>query len=312
MDKKESVIITGGQGFIGSWVAKLLLDDQKYNVVVVDVKPDLHILKQIMSDSDIKLLEFVYVDIADTKSVSELVLRVRPSFIVHLAGLQIPTCKVNPILGASVNVIGTLNVFEAVRQLQATKQQSCCCPVIYASSAAVSGPSEDYDSSAPVSDDAHHAPVTHYGVFKQANEGAARVYWLDHKIPSVALRPFTVYGVGREVGMTSAPTKAIKAMVLGQDYVIPFSGDICINYVEDIARLFINLGQSPNVQGAYTCNIKGDTLDVLNYRIPLTLVKKHFDIIYPPIAKLPDVLSTIITFKGTTQIGIYMGGSHQL
>ncbi|GAM24430.1 hypothetical protein SAMD00019534_076050 [Acytostelium subglobosum LB1] len=259
----ESVIITGGQGFIGSWVAReLLLGEKKYNVVIVDVKPDDHILKQVLTTDQLTRIQCHYIDIANTAQVNQLVQTVQPAFIVHLAGLQIPTCRTNPILGAQVNVIGTLNVFEAVRQLPNK------CPIIYASSAAVSGPSEDYDG--PVTDTAHHHPLTHYGVFKQANEGSARVFWMDHRIPSVALRPFTVYGVGREVGVTSSPTKAIKAFLLERDYVIPFSGPLCVNYVEDIARLFIELGRC-KLEGAYTCNIKGDVLDVQDW---VTMVKQ--------------------------------------
>lgn len=77
------------------------------------------------------------------------------------------------------------------------------------------------------------------GVYKLANEGNARIYWQDHQIPSVGLRPLTVYGVGREVGMTSSPTKAIKAMLSGASYSVPFNGPTSWNYIEDIADIFI-------------------------------------------------------------------------
>ena len=56
---------------------------------------------------------------------------------------------------------------------------------------------------------------SHYGAFKVCNELNARVYWLDHGITSIGLRPWTVYGVGRDFGMTSEPTKAIKAVAAG-------------------------------------------------------------------------------------------------
>lgn len=88
-------------------------------------------------------------------------------------------------------------------------------------------------------DDDKHQPRTQYGVFKLANEGNARVYFQDHGISSVCLRPHTVYGVGREFGMTSGPTKAIKAAVLGVPYVIQFNGFTNFNYVKDLAEIFI-------------------------------------------------------------------------
>eukprot|EP01132_Coremiostelium_polycephalum_P002096 gene2096-2583_t len=257
---QETVIITGGQGFIGSWISKILLNENRFKVIVQDIKEDLHILKQIITDDDIKRIEFVYFDITNSKQTIDLVDKYKPSFIIHLAGLQIPTCRSNPVLGANVNVIGTINVFEAVRLLKVNSNGALVVPVIYASSAAIAGPSEDYDG--PVRDDCHHQPLTMYGVFKLANEGTARVYWMDHKIPSVGLRPFTIYGVGREVGVTSATTKAIKSAIFGKNYKFPFSGKACVNYVEDIANLFIDCGKSNNINGSYCCNISGDVLDL--------------------------------------------------
>jgi nucleoside-diphosphate-sugar epimerase len=64
------------------------------------------------------------------------------------------------------------------------------------------------------------APTTHYGVFKCCNEGNARIYFQDHGVSSIGLRPWTVYGVGRDFGMTSEPTKAIKSLALSRPYHI--------------------------------------------------------------------------------------------
>ena len=95
-------------------------------------------------------------------------------------GCRCPTCRANPPLGALVNVIGTLNVFEAARAAGITH-------VVYASSAAVFGITDE-----AVDETVTPEPLTHYGVFKQANEGNARVYYRDHGVSSVGLRPFTV------------------------------------------------------------------------------------------------------------------------
>lgn len=84
-------------------------------------------------------------------------------------------------------------------------------------------------------DTTRHSPNTHYGFFKLCNEGNAKIYWLDRhhpliirndeKISSVGLRPHTIYGVGREIGVTSGPSKAIKATVLAKQFQIPFKGE---------------------------------------------------------------------------------------
>eukprot|EP01112_Ceratiomyxa_fruticulosa_P017610 TRINITY_DN5522_c0_g1_i1.p1 TRINITY_DN5522_c0_g1~~TRINITY_DN5522_c0_g1_i1.p1 ORF type:complete len:375 (-),score=101.00 TRINITY_DN5522_c0_g1_i1:21-1085(-) len=259
----ETFLVTGGQGFIGAWVVKHLLRENEVTpgrnrVVVFDLREDNNILQQVLTPVELRNLEREYGDVSDTQYVQQFIEKIKPTAIIHLAGIQIPTCKVNPLLGAKVNVIGTLNIFESAR-LQ--KEKFGVSPnIIYASSAAVSGQPKDYTG--PLEDDTPHKPQTHYGVFKQANEGNARVFWLDHQIPSVGLRPFTVYGVGREVGLTSGPTKAVKAAVLDRDYKIAFGGRVCLNYVEDVARIFVECARVPSLAGAHALNIKGDIATV--------------------------------------------------
>jgi len=260
---RETFVISGGQGFIGAWVVKQLLKENEVTpgrnrLVVLDLKEDNNILQQVLTPSELSNLEREYGDVSDTKYVQQFIEQIKPTSIIHLAGVQIPTCKINPLLGAKVNVIGTLNIFESAR---IQKEKFGFSPnIVYASSAAISGQPADY--SGPVDDDTKHTPLTHYGVFKQANEGNARVYWHDHQIPSVGLRPFTVYGVGREIGLTSGPTKAVKAAVLDRDYKIAFGGRVCLNYVEDVARIFIECARVPSLSGAHALNMKGDVVTV--------------------------------------------------
>ena len=186
-------LITGGQGFFGAWIARRLLEEEA-SFVLTDLQPDDRVLRQVLSEEEIGSLSIRFGDISSGEFVEELVEEVRPARIIHLAGLQVPTCKSDPVLGAKVNVTGTLNVFEAAR-----RQEGGVGCVVYASSAAVAGPQEDYHGK--IADNAAHSPRTQYGVFKLCNEGNARLYWQEHGLPSVGLRPLTVYGVGREVGM---------------------------------------------------------------------------------------------------------------
>jgi len=171
--------------------------------------------------------------------------------VIHLAGLQVPTCKADPVTGALVNVAGTLNVFEAARQLGLKR-------VVYASSAAVYGMNDD---DVALDETAQCEPTTHYGVFKRANEGNARVYFLDHGLNSVGLRPLTVYGVNRDTGLTSDPTKAMKSAVLGRPFHIRFGGATDFQYVADTAAAFIACaGNAPD--GAHVFNLHGETVTV--------------------------------------------------
>jgi len=249
-------LVTGGQGFLGSYIVRRLLA-RGASVHVLDYKQDDRILKQVLNDEEMKQLKRVCGDIADFSFVKKVLEDTKPTNIMHLAALQVPACRADPLRGALVNVTGTLNIFEAVKRMQTRTR------IVYASSAAVAGRPEDY--AGPIKDEAPHVPQTHYGVFKIANEGNARIYWQDHKIPSVALRPHTVYGVGREEGITSGPTKAIKAAVLGKPYEIAFSGRTSFNYIEDVAEAFIGVSEVKMEGGAYALNIRGSVLDIEDF-----------------------------------------------
>src|SRR5205807_3649648 len=99
-------------------------------------------------------------------------------------------------------------------------------------------------------------PTSLYGVFKQANEGTARIYWQDHRISSIGLRPATVYGPGRDQGITSAPTKAMFAAVVGQPFHIPYGGRGEFQYADDVAKAFIACART-SFEGAEIFNLHG-------------------------------------------------------
>ena len=249
-------LITGGQGFFGAWIARRLLAEGA-PFVMTDLRPDDSILGQVLGAGKAGELDLRFGDISDPAFVEGLVAEVCPRRIIHLAGLQVPTCRKDPVLGARVNILGTLNIFEAARRH--TGGVGC---VVYASSAAVAGPQEDYSMEIP--DGAAHVPRTHYGVFKLCNEGNARIYWEECGVPSVGLRPLTVYGVGREVGITSGPTKAIRAAVLGEEFTVPFTGVTGFNYVGDIADDFIAASRNHS-EGALALNNPGENHDVREF-----------------------------------------------
>jgi nucleoside-diphosphate-sugar epimerase len=258
------VLITGGYGFIGAWIARTLLargDD----AFVYDLKEDPRRLRLILPDEQVKKVTFVRGDVTDLDALSAAIANHDITHVIHLAGLQVPTCRADPILGAKVNVLGTLAVFEAVRRTGGRVGR-----LVYASSAAVYGPPEKYPPGSQP-DDAPLVPSTHYGVFKCCNEGNARIYFQDFGLSSVGLRPWTVYGVGRDLGMTSEPTKAIKAVVLGRPYAISFGGWSDFQYVADVAGTFVNCLDRPYA-GAKSYNLRGRVVTLEQFRQALVRV----------------------------------------
>jgi nucleoside-diphosphate-sugar epimerase len=248
--KGQTFLVTGAHGFIGAWVTKRLLDAGA-RVVIFDRDAAPRRLRLIMSEEEVERTRVVTGDITDPRALPPLFEEFEVEHVIHLAGLQVPTCRADPRAGALVNVVGTINVFEAARLSGGHVKR-----IVYASSAAVYGSGED---SRAINERDEPQPSTHYGVFKHANEGNARVYYLDQGISSVGLRPLTVYGVGRDFGITSDPTKAMKAAVIGRPFRIRFGGRTDFQYVADTADTFIRAAVS-DLEGAHVFNLHGETV----------------------------------------------------
>lgn len=249
----STTLVTGALGCIGAWVVERLLDRGE-TPLVFDLGHDPRRVRDLVGEEGLERVQFVQGDIADADALRSCIESHGVSQIVHLAGLQVPFCRADPTKGAMVNVVGTVNVFEAAAQSGIER-------VAYASSAAVyERADEERAGGAPSEDQAPH-PNTHYGVYKLANEGTARVSFLEHGVSSVGLRPLTVYGVGRDQGMTSGPTKAIKAAVLGRPYTIGFSGHTDFLYARDCAEAFL-AAAAGGPKGAHVLNLSGTSVTV--------------------------------------------------
>jgi nucleoside-diphosphate-sugar epimerase len=223
-------------------------------VTAFDLSQDDHRLRLVLKAEQRAAVKVVRGDITDPHQVEDALSASGAGRIIHLAALQVPFCKADPPRGAMVNVTGMVNVFEAARKCGVTH-------LAYASSVGVFGLSEEYPDASQVADDAPLQPRSLYGVFKQANEALARVYWWDHHISSIGLRPNVVYGPGRDQGMTSGTTWAMAAAAAGRAYQIPFGGLTGLNYVEDVALAFISASRA-NQAGSEVLNMRGNVVDV--------------------------------------------------
>jgi nucleoside-diphosphate-sugar epimerase len=267
----KNIIIFGGTGFLGSWIVKNFIK-RDYKVTIFDLKIETELLKKLIG-KDIEKIKFLKGDVTNYEEVLEAT--VNMDHVVNLAGLMTPDCSRNPSLGAEVNVLGSINVFEA------TKARGIKF-VVYASSAGVFGEKDKY----------FPFPETHYGAFKLAVEGIARAYYNEANISSVGIRPFVIYGPGREIGGTATVTLACKAAKQSYNYNLNFSGKAGFVYVQDVANLVeMSINRAP--VGALTININGITASVSDF------VSKIINII--PEAKLTingDKLSVVEEILG--------------
>ncbi|MEZ4711488.1 MAG: SDR family oxidoreductase [Caldilineaceae bacterium] len=181
-------------------------------------------------------------------------------------------------MGSQVNVVGTVNIFEAARHAGVKG-------LAYASSLAVLGPAHLYPER-PVKDNVPLLPTTLYGVYKVANEGTAQIYWQDWQVGSVGLRPYIVYGVGRDQGMTSDIAKAVLATAAGRPFHIRFDGPVGLQHANDVAQMFIGIARAQH-QGAAACNLRNDVVEVADFVAKLKAMYPHSQVTFAQNAPLP-------------------------
>ena len=246
----KNILIFGGCGFLGSWITKALLK-KNLKITIFDLRIKTDLLKNLIGN-DLNKINFIEGDISDYEQVLKATEDM--NYILNLAGLMTPDCSSNPSLGAEVNVKGSINVFEAIKKNNIKF-------LIYTSSGGVYGNEDKYNP----------FPETHYGAFKLAVEGMARAYFNESLISSVGLRPFVIYGPGREVGGTAGVTLACKAAKQNFEYTVGFSGKVGFVYVEDVTNLVERLIDKAPL-GATTMNINGITTSVENF---VSITKKN-------------------------------------
>ena len=255
MAADERFLVTGALGCIGAWTVRELARERT-PVVAFDLGENRRRVAQITSPDELAAITFVKGDVTDLAALERALDEHDITNVVHLAALQVPFCRADPPLGALVNVVGTVNVFEAVRRTGRMAH-----PIVYTGSMGMYDTSDVDPATGRLEEGADPHPGNHYGVYKHANEGNARIYWQDAGVASVGLRPMTVFGAGRDQGMTSSPTVAIAAAVLGVPFEISFGGRTLFQYAEDVARTLLLASRSEPI-GARTFNLGGERVAI--------------------------------------------------
>lgn len=252
-DVGERFLVTGGLGCIGAWVVHELMAEGAV-AIVADVGASRHRLEQLLGPqaSDVAT---VRLDITSADAVRACFEQVQPTHVIHLAALQVPFCKADPVAGAQVNVVGTVALLEAMAAYLPQRTFA------YASSIAAYGAEDEPVLHGTAAAAPQGRPRTLYGVYKRANEDAALVYWQDAGLSSIGLRPYVVYGVGRDQGVTSTPTVAMRAVADGEPFHITFGGRAVYHHARDAARAFIAAARSTTT-GAEVVNLPGDEVSM--------------------------------------------------
>lgn len=229
------ILVTGGNGYIGRWLAHELLA-QDTSVVTFDrLAPDPSGRPALPASA-----RFISGDITDRDAVVDAASSEKFSAIIHLAGIVTMGCERDPDLGMRVNLGGTHNVLEAARR--------CGIPrVVFASTISVYGP----DVAQPMTESTPARPLTWYGQSKLMAEELGLYYQRRFGLDFRATRLAAIVGPARNAASGSATmytSLIIERAALGQPYDIdvdPEAGTpIC--YAKDAARALATLAMAPS------------------------------------------------------------------
>jgi nucleoside-diphosphate-sugar epimerase len=242
----ERFLVTGALGCIGAWTCAVLAE-AGVPVVGFDLGDD----RRRLTLAGAASVPVERGDITDRAALERVVDEHGITHVVHLAALLIPLIKRDPPYGTAVNIGGTVNVLDLARTRGLR--------VAYASSAAVYSDADD--DGTPVPNDAPGHPTTFYGVHKQACEGLARIFWAEEGVASVGIRPFIVYGPGRDAGLTASPSLAMAAAARGEPARIAFGGRTQLQFAPDAARVFVAAARAA-AEGARVFHLGGPAVTV--------------------------------------------------
>lgn len=266
-------LVTGAKGFIGAWIVKELVDrgDRPF---VFDIDTGSARLAALLTPEQIASVQFLQGDITQFKDVDGAIADNGVTHVLHLAGIQVPFCAADPLLGAMINVVGTLNVFEVAK-----RRRDQVKSIVYASSVAVFGPEEAYGS-VTIPEGAPLLPGTHYGVYKQCNEGNARVYFLNDGLSERRASPRHGLRRGAGPGYDLRTHQSHKSGHCRPTLLHSLHRGTDLQYVRDTARIFIRCAEA-GLTGAKVYTPRGavmqvhEFLTVLNQIVPVsqTLIK---------------------------------------
>jgi threonine 3-dehydrogenase len=239
-DDANYVLITGGSGFIGSYLAQSLLEDEKCDrVILFDRDPDLRRITGFGIDP--RRFTFVQGDLSIQNHVLEVFDRYPPRAVYHLGALLSAGAEANPTMGVMVDLVGTWHVLEAARFHLEAERVSAPVKVLFPSTIASFG---QFLPPGLVANESIQVPGTFYGAAKVASERLGEQYhrkgWVDFR----AVRFPSVIGAARGPGGTTVYSTLMvqqPALGLAYDAYVPGDTRLDILYVKDAVKALVSL-----------------------------------------------------------------------
>jgi UDP-glucose 4-epimerase len=247
-----NVLVTGGAGFIGSSVVRLLVEGG-HSVAVLD-----NLSSGYRQNIDETGTRFIEGDVRDADRVVQAAKDVE--VIIHMAAsVGNQRSLSDPRADAAVNAFGTLNVLEAARAVGARK-------VVYSSSAGIFGELR----SLPIAEDHPVEPDSPYGVSKLAGEKYCLAYSRLYALEAICLRYFNVYGVRQRFDAYGNVIPIFATLLLrGEPLTVFGDGEQTRDFINvaDVARANVLAACDRGVSGAF--NVGSGTAVTVNHLVRL-------------------------------------------
>jgi len=225
--KDSTILVTGGAGFIGSYLTEQILEHSPKKIIIIDnlVRGSFENMKNFINNP---VVEFIEGDVNDfvllEKSISEA------DYIYHMAALRINACAANPVKAFDTMVNVTFNIAELSRKHKIKK-------VIYSSSASIYGLAQNFPTT---ESDNPYDNQTFYGAAKMFGEQLFRSYKHMFGLDYIALRYFNVFGPRMDTDgkYTEVMIKWLDCITENKNPSIHGDGSTTMDfvYVEDVAR----------------------------------------------------------------------------
>jgi threonine 3-dehydrogenase len=228
-----SVLVTGGTGFIGAQVVRMLLEQGEKGAVVFDINPSTKLLDDVADE-----VEVVRGDLGNFSHVLNVVKTFRPKVIYHMGGMLSVPSDADPAASFRANAMGTFHVLEAARLLDVAQ-------VLFASTIATYG----MDVREPVVDDyTLQRPQLFYGCTKVFSELLGQFYKRKYGLDFRGVRYPSIVGPGvKTPGIVQYNAWVIEECAKGKPYIMYVKPETrCpVMYFKDSARAIVMLGAAP-------------------------------------------------------------------
>ena len=269
-------LVTGGTGFIGSYVVRDLLNRWK-EVVCMDLSGVTPIFRGVVGEGDIDNLTVIQGDLSDTVGLFNLINDYHIDVVVHLGFVMAGggVSETQPFNALHVNCMGMCNLLEAARMFGLRK-------IVWTSSCQSLGRVGDYYKESIGDDDAIYMPDTMYGATKVMDEYMSKHYFEKFGVDSLGFRIGFVLGVDKLLGRGGGFTQFLRKAATDQPVTIttPDADKIrALCYVENVADLILTGCDFPitskrnynAVEFSYSCRQLVDKINRVNPKAQVTV-----------------------------------------